>query len=156
MIKKNPLNLSWWLELKIINAETLMFQYSKINNMYYLDLKQNYLYYFFLLNKKNTSNLNFYITDLTMFNNKTLNTYLIVYQSIFYDYKLLIQTSFKTNIQSLSSIYKGSLWIERETKEFNSINYLNMLDSRKLLSNYNYNTTLEYNNFNNIINDLKI
>ena len=156
MIKKNPLNLSWWLELKIINAETLMFQYSKINNMYYLDLKENYLYYFFLLNKKNTSNLNFYITDLTMFNNKTLNTYLIVYQSIFYDYKLLIQTSFKTNIQSLSSIYKGSLWIERETKEFNSINYLNMLDSRKLLSNYNYNTTLEYNNFNNIINDLKI
>ena len=156
MIKKNPLNLSWWLELKIINAETLMFQYSKINNMYYLDLKENYLYYFFLLNKKNTSNLNFYITDLTMFNNKTLNTYLIVYQSIFYDYKLLIQTSFKTNIQSLSSIYKGSLWIERETKEFNSINYLNILDSRKLLSNYNYNTTLEYNNFNNIINDLKI
>lgn len=156
MTKKNPLNLSWWLDLKILNINTLTFSYSKINNIYSIKLKENYLFFYFLLNKKNTTSLNFYITDLTTFNNKNINTYLIVYQSIYYDYKLLIQTIYKSKISSISSIYSGSLWIERETKEFNSVQYINLLDSRKLLSNYNYNNSLEYNNYNNIINDLKI
>lgn len=156
MTKKNPLNLSWWLDLKILNINTLTFSYSKINNIYSIKLNENYLFFYFLLNKKNTTSLNFYITDLTTFNNKNINTYLIVYQSVYYDYKLLIQTIYKSKISSISSIYSGSLWIERETKEFNSVQYINLLDSRKLLSNYNYNNSLEYNNYNNIINDLKI
>lgn len=85
-----------------------------------------------------------------------INTYLLAYQSIFFDFKFLIETQFKQRITSVSSIYNGALWIERETKEFNSIQYTNLLDTRKLLSNYNYNTELQYNNFSNIINDLKI
>lgn len=47
-------------------------------------------------------------------------------------------------------------WIEREIKEFNQINFINLIDSRKLLLNYNYNLNLDYSNYNNIINDLKI
>lgn len=154
--KKNLLNYSWWLDLKILNLNILKFKYSKINNMYLLDIEQKFLYFFFLLNKKNTNTLNFYIVDLTVLDKKTVNEYNIVYQSIFYDFKLLIETTFKKNISSISTIYNGSLWIERETKEFNNIQYTNLLDTRKLLSNYNYNNNLEYNNFNNIINDLKI
>ncbi len=154
--KKNLLNYSWWLDLKILNLNILKFKYSKINNMYLLDIEQKFLYFFFLLNKKNTNTLNFYIVDLTVLDKKTVNEYNIVYQSIFYDFKLLIETTFKKNISSISTIYNGSLWIERETKEFNDIQYTNLLDTRKLLSNYNYNNNLEYNNFNNIINDLKI
>lgn len=156
MTKKNPLNLSWWLDLKILSLNSLMFQYSKINNIYSLNLKENYLFFYFLLNKKNTNSLNFYITDLTTICNKLINNYIIVYQSIYYDFKLLIDVSYKTKITSISSIYNGALWIERETKELNSLQYNNLLDSRKLLSNYNFNKNLEYNNYNNIINDLKI
>ena len=45
---------------------------------------------------------------------------------------------------------------ERENKEFNNIFFQNLNDTRKLLSNYNYNKNLQYNNFNNIINDINI
>jgi Ni,Fe-hydrogenase III component G len=48
------------------------------------------------------------------------------------------------------------LWCEREVREFNKVNYVNLTDTRKLLSNYNYNENLQYNNFNNILNDIKV
>lgn len=95
MTKKKPLNLSWWLDLKILNNNSINFSYSKINNIYYLNLKENSLFFYFLLNKKNTTSLNFYITDLTTFTNKNISTYLIVYQSLYYDFKLLIETIYK-------------------------------------------------------------
>ena len=46
--------------------------------------------------------------------------------------------------------------MERELKESNNIFFLNLIDNRKLLFNYNYNNNLEYNHFNSIINDIKI
>lgn len=115
-----------------------------------------YFYFFFLLNYKNLNSLNFYILDIITYKNINTNYYFLAYQSIFFDFKILVETTFKDSINSLSKIYKGSLWIERETKEFNAIQYNNLTDTRKLLSNYNYNNELQYNNYNNIINDLKI
>ena len=109
-----------------------------------------------MLNNKNINTLNFYILDILNYKNVNLNNYFVSYQSIFFDFKLLVETQFEKKISSLSKIYKGALWIERETKEFSLVEYNNLIDSRKLLSNYNYNSNLQYNNFNNIINDLKI
>lgn len=60
------------------------------------------------------------------------------------------------NIQSISSVYSGNSWIEREVREFNKIFFVNLNDTRKLLLSYNYNDTLHYNNYNNIINDINI
>ena len=37
--------------------------------------------------------------------------------------------------------------MERELKESNNIFFLNLIDNRKLLFNYNYNNNLEYNHF---------
>lgn len=157
MNKKKNLNSSlWWLDLSILNINSLVFKFSYLNNIYFLQLNHKYYYYFFLLNNKNINTLNFYILDILTFKSVNINNYFLAYQSIFYDFKILIETQFKKNISSISKIYKGVLWVERETKEFNSIQYLNLTDSRKLLSNYNYNNSLQYNNFNNIINDLKI
>ena len=153
--KITPLNISWWLEFSFIQSN-INFNYSLINNTYNLNITKTNLYYFFLLNKKNTNTLNFYILDIVTFTQNAIYKYFIAYQSIFFDYKILIETTFKDKIISLSSVNNGSLWIERETKEFNKIQYNNILDSRKLLSNYNYSEELEYNNYNNIINDLKI
>lgn len=153
--KITPLNISWWLDIGILQSN-LKFNYSLINNTYNLTLNNAILYFFFLLNKKNTNTLNLYILDIVALPIKSYYKYFISYQSIFFDYKILVQTQFIKKTTSLSTIYHGSLWIERETKEFNEIQYNNILDTRKLLSNYNYNSTLEYNNFNNILNDLNI
>ena len=155
--KKNFSNYSlWWLDTNILNINNLNFKYSYLNNIFFLKLDSKFYYYFFLLNNKNINTLNFYILDILNYKNINLNNYFVSYQSIFFDFKLLVETQFEKRISSLSKIYKGSLWIERETKEFSSIEYNNLIDSRKLLSNYNYNNNLQYNNFNNIINDLKI
>ena len=157
MNKKNIMNyLTWWLDFSIINANSINFKYSQINNIYYINIKENFIYFFFLLNKHNVNSLNFYNLDIT--NYKLINNYkyFIAYQSIFFDFKILLDTTIFKNIKSISTINKGSLWLERENKEFSSIQYLNLNDSRKLLSNYNYNDAINYNQFNNIINDLKI
>lgn len=157
MNKKNTINyLIWWLDFTIINLNSNSFQYSVLNNIYYINIKEKYLYFFFLINKNNVNCLNFYNLDIT--NYKTLNNYkyFIAYQSIFFDFKILIKTKTLSNIQSLSTINKGSLWLERENKEFSLIQYQNLNDTRKLLSNYNYNINTQYNQFNNIVNDLKI
>lgn len=153
--KITPLNISWWLDIGILQSN-LKFHYSLINNTYNIKINNAVLYFFFLLNKKNTNTLNFYILDIVSLPIKTYYQYFISYQSIFFDYKVLVQTQFTKKTTSLSTIYNGALWIERETKEFNELQYNNILDTRKLLSNYNYNSSLEYNNFNNIINDLNI
>lgn len=155
--KKSFLNYSlWWLDVNILNINNLNFKFSFLNNIYFLQLSPKYFYYLFLLNSKNLNTLNFYLLDILVF--KKINTlnYFVAYQSIFFDFKILIETQFENKISSLSKIYQGALWIEREVKEFNDLQYFNLQDTRKLLSNYNYNTNLQYNNFNNIINDLKI
>lgn len=157
MNQKNIMNyLTWWLDFTIINVNSSTFKYSQLNNIYYVNIKEKYLYFFFLINKNNINSLNFYNLDIT--NYKILNKYkyFIAYQSIFFDFKILIDTTIKNTIQSLSTINKGSLWLERENKEFSSLQYTNLNDTRKLLSNYNYNNSIQYNQFNSIINDLKI
>lgn len=157
MNQKNIMNyLTWWLDFTIINVNSSTFKYSQLNNIYYVNIKEKYLYFFFLINKNNINSLNFYNLDIT--NYKILNKYkyFIAYQSIFFDFKILIDTTVKNTIQSLSTINKGSLWLERENKEFSSLQYTNLNDTRKLLSNYNYNNSIQYNQFNSIINDLKI
>jgi hypothetical protein len=146
----------WWLDVNILNINILKFKYSLINNIYFLYIANKYIYTYFLLNKKNLNTLNFYILDILTFKNINTYNYFIAHQSIFFDFKILIETHFKNKTTSISKINSGSLWIERETKEFNLIQYDNLLDTRKLLSNYNYNSDLQYNNYNNIINDLKI
>lgn len=157
MNQKNIINyLTWWLDFTIINVNCSTFKYSLLNNIYYINIKENYLYFFFLINKNNVNSLNFYNLDIT--NYKIINNYkyFIAYQSIFFDFKILIDSTIHSAVQSLSSVNKGSLWLERENKEFSEIQYNNLNDTRKLLSNYNYNNSIQYNQFNNIINDLKI
>lgn len=158
MDKKNSFSNKslWWVDLNILNLNNITFKYSLISNIYYVNINSDYFYYFFLLNYKNLNSLNFYILDIMTFKSINVNNYYLAYQSIFFDFKILIETQFTHYISSISKIYNGALWLERETKEFNMIQYTNLNDSRKLLLNYNYNSALQYNNFNSVINDLKI
>lgn len=158
MIKTNNFKTYslWWLDICILNSNIINFKYSYNNTNYILNLSEIYFYFFFLLNKKNLNTLNFYFLDIMLIKNANNLNYYTIYQSYFFDFKLLIETKFSKYITSISTLYSGILWVEREVKEFSQSQYINLVDSRKLLSNYNYNNELLYNNYNNIINDLNL
>ena len=156
MKKKNKLtnSLLWWLDFSILNTSLISFKYSNNNNIFFIKLFN--FFNFFCINKKNLNSLYFYILDCTIVNCFNSNLYYIGYQSYFFDYQILIESKFTKITNSISFIYPGISWIERELKESNDIFYLNLNDSRKLLLNYNYINSIQYNNYNNIINDLLI
>lgn len=156
MIKKKFFLNNWWLDSTILNPNFTSFKFSLTNNIFYLNLSSNFLFYFFLINKNNLNNYYFYLLDSTVLTNYEKKEYQVAYQSIFYDLKIFINVKFNKSLPSITKIYKSASWVERENKEFNNIFFQNLNDTRKLLSNYNYNKNLQYNNFNNIINDINI
>ena len=141
-----------------INRAATFFLFLKNSKLYsiltiirlFLDLKSTFIWRML----KNC--LYFYILDCTIINSLNLNLYYIGYQSLFFDYQILIESKFDNLTYSLSNIYSGASWVERELKETNNVFFFNLNDSRKLLLNYNYSNSIQYNNFNNIINDLLI
>lgn len=152
--KKLQTSLLWWLDTGILNTSIVSFKYSKNNNIFFLKL--HHFFNFFCITKKNLNCLYFYILDCTIINSLNLKLHYIAYQSYFFDYQILTEYKFKKYTNSLSSIYSGNSWTERELKEFNNVFFLNLNDSRKLLLNYNYIDFIQYNNYNNIVNDLLI
>lgn len=148
--------LNWWVDSAILNYKDVNYSYNEHSKVYSLNVSKDFFFFFLLLNKKNTNTLNFFYSDITVVGNNYKNQYLINYQSIFYDFRVLILVNFFNQIISLTKINKGLTWSERELKEFNKVSISNLLDSRKLLTNYNHNNATAYNNFNNIVNDLFI
>lgn len=146
----------WWMDYAILNTYTNNFKYNKTNNLYYLSIINSTLFFFFLINKKNINSLLFSNLDAVITNETNRKFYHITLQTFFFDYKMLITTSTTTNFYSISSIYSGNIWLERELKEMSCTNFLNLSDTRKLLLNYNYNTDLVYNNYNQIVNEVLV
>jgi len=153
MNKKTKFSTSstWWLDYCIINRG-IAFNRSKRNNIFFLNIFNNTNFVFFIISRYNLNNIFLYIMDNVI----VKNTYYISYQSYFFDFKILIKSKFKKNIMSLTPIYGSIAWGERENKEFNKVNFLNLKDSRKLLSNYNYNKKNNYNHYSTIVNDMSI
>jgi len=153
MNKKTKFSTSstWWLDYCIINRG-IAFNRSKRNNIFFLNIFNNTNFLFFIITRYNLNNIFLYIMDNVI----VKNIYYISYQSYFFDFKILVKSKFKKNIMSLSTIYGSITWGERENKEFNKVTFLNLKDSRKLLSNYNYNKKNNYNNYSTLINDMSI
>jgi hypothetical protein len=147
--KKFSNSSTWWVDYSIIN-NGIIFSYSRYTNIYFLKINNNTNFLFFLLNKYNLNNLFFYIVDSLI----VKNVYYVTYQTFFFDFKILVKSKFKVKIKSLSGIYGSMIWGERENKEFNKVSFSNLRDSRKLLSNYNYNNNNNYNNYSSIVNDI--
>ncbi len=156
MIKKKINLNNWWLDSAIINPQLVLFKFSLFNKTFYLNLSKKILFYFFLINKNNVNSYYFYLMDSTVVTNFEKKNYLITYHSVFYDINILITSKFNNTMSSLSNIYKSSSWIERENKEFNLVLFNNLNDTRRLLTNYDNNRNLQFNNFNHILNDLHI
>jgi hypothetical protein len=74
-----------------------------------LQISPKYFYFLFLLNSKNLNTLNFYLLDIVTFKNVNTFNYFVAYQSIFFDFKILIETQFQDQISSISKIYNGAL-----------------------------------------------
>ena len=150
-------NSLWWLDINILNTNSILFNYLTESNIFTIQLSHTYYYYYFLINKNNLNILHFSNLDATVIGGKVgVNCYYITTQTTVCDFKILIKILFYNKLQSISQVYLGNTWIEREVREFYSVFFTNLLDSRKLLSNYNYNNNLEYNQFNNIIYDINI
>lgn len=142
----------WWVDFSIIFNNYLFLNQQYTNNFYLqLSTKNHFYYYLLILNHINS--FLFYILDSSTVNLKK-NQLIINHQSIFFDYQVTTLTNINKKINSISKLNKGSTWLEREDKELNKTNYTNLVDSRKLLLNYNYNLEVSYTGFNQIINDI--
>ena len=155
--KKEALKLSlWWVDHCLITTKNTKYRYSYTDNIFFIDIRDSY-YLFFLLNKKNMYSIYLYILDLVYFKHTATSKAIYVsYQSFFFDQKILLFHQPIDKVRSLSNLYKGSRWLERELREESSIPVLNLKDTRKLLHNYDYNKNLSYNNYSYILNDILV
>lgn len=53
----------------------------------------------------------------------------------------------KTNYKSLSNIFLSSQWAERELQELNNIYFMNLSDSRRLMTDYFLDNTIAFNDY---------
>jgi NADH:ubiquinone oxidoreductase subunit C len=160
MIKKRKFtnNSLWWIDFTLLNTGNTKFLYNKESNIFTLNIDKKFYFFYFVLTKYSLNILKFFNLDCTFLDKSTniKNLYIIATQTIFCDYKALVTVYTDKHIDSLSTIYNGNTWVERELREFYQIFFTNLYDSRKLLSNYNYNTELSYNHFNSIVYDMSI
>lgn len=154
MSKKSQVTNLWWFDYFILNKSILKFNYNKKHNVFYLNAKNSYFYYMLLINKNHFTTLILNNLDGVINLENYNNVYYFTLQSFFYDYKFFITLKSKSYFFSTANIYKGNTWLEREAKEHSLINFINLEDSRKLLSNYSYSTDLMYNSYNEIIGDI--
>lgn len=154
-IKKKLINARnlWWIEFFSLQITNVKFTYNHIDNINKLIISNSYINLLFTVLKNSTQTTFFSIVDYSVVSAN--NKYAVyVAQSFFKNIKLNIFIDVKNQLLSLTNLYYGNMWIERELKEFSNIYVLNLYDTRKLLLNYDYNTSITYNSFNNIITDI--
>lgn len=144
-------NTLWWVDLTIL-LNSCLFLYQQYSNNYYIMLSNKVHYFYYLLTLTNVNSFIFYVLDITTVKDKLPKVF-TTHQSYFFDFQVTTLTPIHNSIVSISQVNQGSAWLERENKELNKVNYTNLLDSRKLLLNYNYNLNVYYTSFNQIIND---
>ena len=140
----------------MLNSNTFKMYTNKNNYSLNFEFLNINFFFFLVLQKYNLISVYFFIVDKILYKNKSNHTELIFVNSLKTDIHYFITNKFFKKTKSLSSIFSNCIWIERELRELNEINYITLNDNRKLLLNYNYNNIISYNNYNNIINDLNI
>jgi len=146
----------WWVEFLILNSNTIKFSYQLSDNTFFFHITtRTYPFFIYFLKFLPQSNL-FQVLDLTNISLTQKNELCSIYQSVFNNLKLCIIFPIINQIFSSTNIFKSNTWLERELKEFSVINIQNLIDTRKLLLNYNYNNTLKFNQYSSIISDINI
>lgn len=155
-----------------INLEYFMYDFKDYNQIFYLFTKNkdfNYLimfnnfynidiYMLFLL--KNIINIRYSLAEIC---GKKLNNKLNLFYNFFsitLDNRLICMLDNNTNyVKSLTSICLNACWLEREISEFLNLYVLNLVDTRRLLTDYSFQkyslvTTSPSVHYNNIYWDL--
>lgn len=152
----NPLNSL----LLIRSLGHLIFNTSTINNINLIECKvDSFCYYWFnTFLKFELTNINFFHDmSLIKYNKLNIQTFSVISCLFFYS-SLLVNTTHQFDISSVSSIFSGSTWVERELSEFNSIFFIGLKDSRRLLSDYlsnNYSDdTYKTSSYSTLLQDL--
>lgn len=144
--------------LLLKNYNNLKFYTTTVNNSNTLSIQINYNdYYKFLSTLKINTHTLYSPVDLTSYgtNNIIITNTITCYSSSIY---MILHTNINTKIKykSLSPFYQSFTWMERELKEFSSIQIINLRDTRRLLTDYTSNLTNNYNliSYNNLTQDL--
>lgn len=67
---------------------------------------------------------------------------------------ILLPVKNNVNLFSISSLFKSTIWTERELSEFNNVNYVSLKDSRRLLTDYTNSHSINVNTFKTTSYDL--
>ena len=160
------------VSLKLIDITTIFaffqrkffFFYNKklTNNQYFIEIFSTNLCRFFFLISFFFNDKKFYIIDLFTtkpINNETNMFY--IFSSFSSSYRFILKKK-KTNtiVDSISLVWAGVCWPERELSEFSGFLIKDLYDSRRLLSDYvdakgfvtTHQKTLNY--YNNIYGDI--
>lgn len=86
--------------------------------------------------KTDLSSIFFYLSDnfYCKYTNALILQYL--FSSYFFNKRLIMFFKVFTDINSISTVYSNSKWLERELREFTNIYFCGLRDTRKLLLNY--------------------
>jgi len=130
----------WWqpkpLEsLILLNLTSPIAFYTKTttpSNYLHLSLKNQDHYWFYIYLRMNSTRL-YTPLDLSYVTNTET---LITVSSCFLTYFSLVTYSVGKDIESISSVYRGFTWVERETRELFNISLTLLIDSRRLLTDY--------------------
>lgn len=109
-------------------------------NFFTFTFDYDYFYKFTLLLKLKYNDVYFPV-DMCFYKNLENRNLIVGFSSYFTNNYYRLVFSFEKNYEtinflSISSIYSGFTWVERELSELNEINFLNLKDGRRLLTDY--------------------
>lgn len=114
----------------------ISFFYSTVTNWLDININLSSKYYFYLCL---TWGLNFKELNIALDSSVDVNTKkksISIFTCLYSGTYKFVFITFETIIQSISLIFPSFSWVERELKELNSIIYTNLVDTRRLLTDY--------------------
>lgn len=133
----------------LVNKINIQNYYTKKHSFvdYFLDINEKNMFIFFSLISKNMICVYDQLMNMTCIDNLNLSnsdkkrfTLIYILNSINTTSKLLIMLSFSlyTTLYSISSIYKASIWLEREIFDLFGVFFFQHPDLRRILTDYGF------------------
>lgn len=105
-------------------------------------------YILWILGLKSSPVQCFTIIDYTCLAGLKNNISIIALSCLLTNERMLIKYSLKNRIISIQSIFPASTWLERELSEFNNFFLISAIDTRRLLTDYTQQSSLNNNTYN--------
>lgn len=105
-----------------------------VTNVY---TEENVCYYLFSLYSKMCLYYVYFPLDLCIVNNGNFSK-ILNFSCLLKNFTFSLHIGFNNDniLHSISGVYRSFNWVERESKEFSKIYFLNLVDSRRLLTDY--------------------